>query len=217
MVSTGDSILVKLTVKEYYRDAAKRPLPAKADTTLLLTYSVKIDSIMTYENYRKWVTNVNSKRREVQMKNDLEVIDQYLADRNIEAEKTEAGLRYVITKRGHGPLPEPGQEVLVNYSGFLLDGTCFFSNVQSIAESHGLDSLPSATYQPLKVVVNKSPVIVGWHLALKVLNKGAKGRFYIPSPLAYGKQKFNAEIKENAILVFDLEIVDIKSAEGSKN
>jgi FKBP-type peptidyl-prolyl cis-trans isomerase len=42
------------------------------------------------------------------------------------------------------------------------------------------------------------------------MNKGSKGTFYMPSTLAYGPQQRSAIIKENSILVFDLEVVDVK-------
>ena len=64
-------------------------------------------------------------------------------------------------------------------------------------------------YKPMDVVIDRSNVIPGWHLALKQLNEGAKGTFYIPSSLAYGKQG-GGPIGENSILVFDIEMVDIK-------
>jgi FKBP-type peptidyl-prolyl cis-trans isomerase len=39
--------------------------------------------------------------------------------------------------------------------------------------------------------------------------KGSKGTIYIPSPLAYGPQARSADITENSILMFDVEMVDI--------
>ena len=66
-------------------------------------------------------------------------------------------------------------------------------------------------------------VIPGWTDGLKLLNKGAKAKFYIPSSLAYGAQGAGQDIKPNEILVFDIEVVDIlnrtqalAAAQGSK-
>jgi FKBP-type peptidyl-prolyl cis-trans isomerase len=42
------------------------------------------------------------------------------------------------------------------------------------------------------------------------MSKGTKGTFYIPSTLAYGPQQRSEVIKPNSILVFDMEVVDLK-------
>ena len=48
---------------------------------------------------------------------------------------------------------------------------------------------------------------------MKLLNKGAKAKFYIPSPLAYGKRKIGEDIPANSILVFDIEIMELNTKE----
>ena len=50
---------------------------------------------------------------------------------------------------------------------------------------------------------------MGWDEVVPYLNKGSKARLYIPSPMAYGSRAVSDVIKENSILVFDVEIVDI--------
>jgi hypothetical protein len=59
-------------------------------------------------------------------------------------------------------------------------------------------------------------VIAGWYDGLKLLSKGAKAKFFIPSPLAYGKMQMGKDIKENSILVFDIEILDVLTREQSQ-
>ena len=54
-----------------------------------------------------------------------------------------------------------------------------------------------------------SGVIPGWTDGLKMLNKGAKAKFYIPSALAYGSQGAGQDIKPNSVLVFDIEVLDV--------
>jgi len=52
-------------------------------------------------------------------------------------------------------------------------------------------------------------VIFGWDDGLTMLNQGAKATFLIPSPLAYGESARGEIIKENSILVFEIELVEI--------
>jgi len=64
-------------------------------------------------------------------------------------------------------------------------------------------------YGPLEITIDETNVIKGWHEALKLMNKGMKATFYMPSTLAYGSQQRSEIIKPNSILVFDMEIVDV--------
>ncbi|MGC4021826.1 MAG: FKBP-type peptidyl-prolyl cis-trans isomerase [Cyclobacteriaceae bacterium] len=53
-------------------------------------------------------------------------------------------------------------------------------------------------------------VIGGWDEVLQLMNKGKKITVYIPSTLGYGAQRRSEVIVENSILVFDMELVNIK-------
>ena len=51
-------------------------------------------------------------------------------------------------------------------------------------------------------------VIAGWQEAIQLLKKGGKGKFLIPSTLAYGERGAGANIPPNSPLVFDIELID---------
>lgn len=209
MVSKGDSVMVSMPVTKFFKDLVKAPVPLGVDSTLTLTYRIRIDEIMSREDFMTYQEELMNRLNEEQLTKDVAIIDQYLADNNIEAVKVESGLRYVITQPGTGENAKSGQTVSVHYTGYLLDGQFFDSSVQAVAEANGLYN-PMRQYTPYDVTIDQSGVIQGWHDALKYLNKGAKGTFYIPSTLAYGPQQRSEVIKENSILVFDLEIVEVK-------
>ena len=123
---------------------------------------------------------------------DDEKIDGHLKEHGIVATKTASGLRYVINKKGEGPLIPKDATVSVHYHGTLLDGTVFDSSVERGPE-------------PLKFKLNQ--VIPGWGEGLRLLNKGAKATLYIPSELAYGDREVG-KIKSNSVLKFDIEVLD---------
>ncbi|NJN77920.1 MAG: hypothetical protein HC803_05960 [Saprospiraceae bacterium] len=62
--------------------------------------------------------------------------------------------------------------------------------------------------QPLEFGLNQ--VIRGWQIAIPMLQKGGKGTFYIPSGLAYGSRGAGGVIPPNAVLIFDVELLDFK-------
>lgn len=209
MVSKGDSVVVSMSISKFFKDLVRSPMPPDVDSTLTLSYHIRVDSIMAQMDFMAYQQEMMSKFREKQLAKDIATIDQYLADNNIDAVKVESGLRYVITSPGKGENAKSGQTVKVNYSGYLLDGKYFDSSVQSVAEAKGIFN-PMRPYEPYEVTIDQTGVIQGWHEALKYLNKGSKGTFYIPSSLAYGPQQRSEVIKENSILVFDLECLEIK-------
>ncbi len=210
MTSPGDSITVNFTIKNFFKELANRPIPPGLDSTLNLTYSVKIDSITTREGIMALQASLMEKKSKEQLQKDIAAIDAYLAVKNIQAVKTDAGLRYVITKVGSGENGKPEQTAKVNYTGYMLDGQYFDGNVKSIAQEKGFYNPAREPYAPYDVIIDKTSVIKGWHEALKLINKGTKATFYIPSTLAYGPRQRSEIIKENSILVFDMELVDLK-------
>ncbi|NEV93284.1 peptidylprolyl isomerase [Psychroflexus sp. YR1-1] len=110
--------------------------------------------------------------------------------------ETESGLRYQIINEGSGPKPKKGQNVSVHYKGSLVDGSVFDSSYKR--------------KQPIEFPVGAGHVIEGWDEGLMLLNQGTKAQFVIPPHLAYGDREVGGVIPTNSILIFDLELVDIK-------
>lgn len=215
MLSKGDSVVVTMSVNDFYSKLSRGSRPKFIDPSLRMMYRFRINEIMTnreYTDYQREVMNIFYRR---QTAKDKRAIDAFLASRNIKADTTEHGIRYVITQQGTGPNAQNNQTVLVNYVGYFLNGQYFDTNMESFAHEAGLYD-PLRTYQPMEVKIGHSNVITGWHEALKYLNKGAKGTFYIPSQLAYGASGMGQTIKPNTVLVFDIELLDFKEEKSAK-
>ena len=59
-------------------------------------------------------------------------------------------------------------------------------------------------------------MIPGVDEGVALLKKGSKATLYLPSPLGYGEQG-PPNIGPNAILVFEVEITDVKAGGGGQN
>jgi FKBP-type peptidyl-prolyl cis-trans isomerase FkpA len=210
MVSKGDSITMGISIKDFFKDMLKGPVPPGFDTTLMLSYSIKVNAIMSRDSFMAFQNEFMMKQQAVQFEKDIAAIDAYLTGKGIVAEKTESGLRYVITKQGIGENGKSGQVAKVNYTGYMLDGQYFDSSDKSVAEQKGIYDARREPYTPYDVTIDQTSVIKGWHEALKLMNKGSKATVYVPSSLAYGPQQRSEIIKPNSVLVFDLEVVDLK-------
>ncbi len=215
MLTKGDSIMFKVPVGDIFKNSFRTPVPPKIDSSSLFTFVIGMKDAMdsaTFATYRtELIAKQNEKaaiERNVQLAKDTLIIDEYLKAKNINALRTSDGLRYVITKPGKGAYAMDGQTAKVNYAGYLLNGKYFDTCIESLAKEKNLFQ-QGRPYAPYDVVVGRSQVILGWHDALRLMNKGSKMTVYIPSTLAYGGQK-RKDIVENSILAFDLELVDLK-------
>lgn len=111
-------------------------------------------------------------------------------------DKTESGLRYKMIQKGEGKKAESGKTVSVHYEGSLENGKVFDS------------SYPRK--KPIEFKLGIGQVIEGWDEGIALLQVGDKARFVIPSDLAYGPSGAGGVIPPNAVLIFDVELMDVK-------
>lgn len=105
------------------------------------------------------------------------------------------GLQYKIITKGHGKKPTDTDVVSVNYAGTFIDGTEFDSSYKR--------------HEPTTFPVGG--VIPGWTEALKLMPVGSTWMLYIPSDLAYGEQGSPPTIPANKVLIFKVELLEIKN------
>lgn len=110
-----------------------------------------------------------------------------------EVKTTASGLQYEVLQEGTGATPDAGDQVMVHYTGKLIDGTVFDSSVER--------------GEPATFGVTQ--VIPGWVEALQLMKAGSKWRLFIPSNLAYGPNGAGGVIGPNATLIFDVELIQV--------
>lgn len=110
---------------------------------------------------------------------------------------TPSGLYYKITKTTDGIAPQRGDEVAVHYAGKLVDGTEFDSSFKR--------------NQPIDIPIGVGQVIKGWDEGIMLLKEGEAATLLIPSDLGYGSAGAGGVIPPNAWLIFDVELVNVKS------
>lgn len=216
MLTKGDSATFTVSAKEIFSKSFRQPVPANVDSLSNFTFVLGLRDALDKEQFNKFRNDLVAKQNEKMQKaqqgqfaKDEVIIDTYLKEKNIAAIKSATGLRYIITKAGKGENAKDGQTAKVNYAGYLLNGKYFDTSVEALAKEKNLYQ-QGRPYTPYDIIVGQSQVIQGWHDAIKLMNKGSKMTVYIPSTLAYGSQKRSEDIIENSVLVFDLELVDLK-------
>ena len=120
---------------------------------------------------------------------------QFLAEngKRVEVKTTPSGLQYEVIKEGDGPQPTAADQVVVHYTGKLIDGTVFDSSVQ----------------RGEPAVFGLQQVIAGWTEGLQLMQEGAKYRFFIPYMLGYGESGAGRSIPPYSALIFDVELIKV--------
>mgnify|MGYP001028384828 CR=1 FL=1 len=137
-----------------------------------------------------------------QLAEDQKLIKDYTAKNNIQATPNAEGVFVATQVAGTGEQPQPGDTVVVNYTGKLLNGKVFDSSVDSTIN-------PGRKLEPIRFPIGKGYVIKGWDAGIASLKKGTKAILILPSGLGYGLQP-TPMIPSNSVLVFDVELLDIK-------
>ena len=119
--------------------------------------------------------------------------DEFRADfiKDKDVKVTESGLAYKVITAGDGPSPTNEDEVVVHYTGKLVNGDIFDSSVQR--------------GEPATFPVEG--VIPGFSEALKLMKVGDKWQIVIPPELAYDQQGPGGP---NSTLIFELELIGIE-------
>ena len=138
-----------------------------------------------------------------QIAGDSKVIEAYLAKNKIKATKAKLGTYVVIKKPGSGKKLDFDDVASVNYTGKSFSTNKVFDSNTDPAFKH---------VQPFDVSMSDfGAVILGWIDALQEMHNGTKATIYIPSTLAYANQSPTPDIGPNEILVFDMDIVGVKT------
>ncbi|WP_108124805.1 FKBP-type peptidyl-prolyl cis-trans isomerase [Saccharospirillum mangrovi] len=110
---------------------------------------------------------------------------------------TDSGLQYeILNQTDEGASPTAEDTVRVHYHGTLMDGTVFDSSVDR--------------GEPIEFPL--SGVISGWTEGVQLMSEGDKFKFYIPSDLAYGDRSPSRSIPAGSMLIFEVELLNVVSA-----
>ncbi len=124
---------------------------------------------------------------------DRELILQYIAENALNAQEGLEGVFYVVDTIGTGISPDISSDVVVDYEGFLLDGTKFDSSVdRGVPSTFGLNQ-----------------VIRGWQVGIPVFKEGGSGMLLIPSEAGYGSSSPSSLIPKNSVLVFTIRLHEV--------
>ena len=113
---------------------------------------------------------------------------------------TPSGLRIIDVKPGTGPVPQAGQTVTVNYTGWL-----FVDGKKGKKFDSSLDR-----GEPFSFTLGQGQVIKGWDEGLATMHVGGKRTLIIPPDLGYGARGAGGDIPPGATLIFEVDLLGAK-------
>lgn len=124
---------------------------------------------------------------------DIKQVEDSIASGKTDAIKNEQGVYYTMLKEGTGRQVSIDDTVVIHYKGYLFSDGSVFDQTKD----------KPATF-PLKRLIR------GWQIGVPLCKVGGKIKLVIPSDLAYSIRTRAAKIPPNSILVFEIEVLDVK-------
>ncbi len=106
-----------------------------------------------------------------------------------------SGLKINDIIKGEGDEAILHSQVLVHYTGWLMDGTKFDSSLDRD--------------QPFQFTIGTGQVIAGWEIGIGGMLVGGKRELIIPPELAYGKRGAGDDIPADSTLKFNVELIAV--------
>lgn len=116
---------------------------------------------------------------DVQLKEDIARIDDFVAENNLQVQKHHTGFSYIINDVGQGEFAMGSDILEMKISVFLLDSTFAFSTTEN-------QSLYSV-YLTDEPWFRRPPV---FHDLAQLIKTGGKAELFVPSGLAWGTEDF---------------------------
>ncbi len=127
--------------------------------------------------------------------NNRKTGDEFLAQNKMKQDvvETASGLQYLVVEEKEGAKPGMFNTLKIHQRALLLDG--------KILEDTYRRNQPDE--------VRMEELIEGLQEGLQIMSVGSRYRFWVPSDLAWGRKGTGNKIPPNAVLAFDIRLLEI--------
>ncbi len=194
MLGAGDSAAFLVSADSFFLVTAQAPeLPAFVDSGSYLRFDIGVKEVMS----RQEKAMMDQKQLEERKKLEPQELNLFLEQNNIDAEAKTEGIYFIRKKAGSGPNPKEGEYVSLHMSVYLVDSTKLFS-------TH--DRGETIEYEYGQKFDTK-----GLEVGIGMMRKGGGATLVVPSDMGFGAQQRGQQIAPYTTLIYDVEVVDIRS------
>ena len=209
------------TIADVAKGAADRPVEdVKINKVTIIRNgkeAEKFDAEKVFDNYFKEIAK-KEQEKEAKMKAATAKFLEEIKTQEPQAQALPSGVKIFTLVKGEGKQPKNNEYALVNYAGYLTNGSLFDSNIKEVEEAFGKYN-PMREQQmgykpfPMPYSIN-AQLIPGFKEAMLTMKVGDKVRAFIPAALAYGEAGAGNVIPPNSDLIFDIEIAGVTDNPG---
>ena len=135
-----------------------------------------------------------TRMNQLRIQSESKKIDEFIANKKFNCERTGTGLRYEIYEKGKGEKPTAHNVVEIKYQVFLLNGKlCYSSDSGSI-----------------KFRVGENEQVRGLEEGIMLMSAGGKAHLILPAHLGYGLSGDQGKIPPSSSLFYDVELLNVK-------
>lgn len=135
--------------------------------------------------------------QEIQRKLELQLLEEYISDNNIQEAPKKSGLYYIELEEGIGDSIKPGDIVQVLYKYYLIDSTLIYD---------------SGNFNPTQYTVGLGKPNAGVDEAFTYMKKGGRAKLIVPSEVGFG-QTGNIGIPGFSTLLYEIYIYKLIQAQ----
>jgi len=159
----------------------------------------KVEVIKTFATQELMMADYQ-KEMDIEKVREAKELKDFLTKKGVKTVETPSGAFVEITAAGdQNAKADSGKQASVMYRGTFMDGKKFDGNMDQDSQNK----------QPLSVIIGGNSVIKGMDEGLRYFGKGGRGKLYIPALLGYGPNGSAPVIPPYAMLIFDVEILDV--------
>ncbi|NNC86783.1 MAG: hypothetical protein HKN75_11965 [Bacteroidia bacterium] len=136
----------------------------------------------------------------VEKENDR--INSYIARHKYSMKETGTGLRYQIVEEAKGEKAKADDKVQIAFTSRIVDG-------EILVGEQNADTI--------SVLIGKTEIPSGVNEAVQLLSEGEKGKFILPTHLAYGLTGDNDKVPPNAALIYNIHLLKIDRTTDKQN
>ena len=165
-------------------------LPEGVEALDAIIIKVRLVNIMDKNDMEQYMSSRFHTGEDVEM----EILENYIKNANITVLPTESGLYFIEKNAGTGECIKQGDEVSVNYTLTLADGSLVETTLGA---------------EPMTYIVGREKFIAGWEEAIAKMKKSSVATVIIPSKIGYGAEG-KGTIQPYSTLIFEIEILDVR-------
>ncbi len=195
LLHPGDSVTLVMNSDSFFMKTVGAPRPIFLDSASSFYLDIKVVSIKTTAQIEEEKATFAAEMQQ----NEVDSINKYIADNNIDVTPDENGMYFLETKVGNGQVPEKGSFIQTELVATALFGGKFINTYEE--------------GKPYDLEVGTGQLGIGFEYAIAKMKAGGKATVVVPAKLAFGEQGVQGYIPPFSPVVFEIYIKSVISAD----